>query len=99
MLSIYRSAVVFAVLALVALAGIVFFGSGTADAAPGEHTSCMGHEASDISPPGSNPEAPAGVPDLLAFVDSLGAPSRGAVISSLAHLHEGSHAACDEATE
>ena len=38
MLSIYRSAAVLAVLALVALAAIVFLGSDTALAAPGEPT-------------------------------------------------------------
>ena len=71
-----------------------------ADASP--HASCIGLEASSISPPGSNDEFPGGMSQLQAFVHDLakqlGVPP-GAVISSVAHLHEGSHAACDEATE
>ena len=74
-------------------------GPDEASAAPGEPTSCLGIEASDISPPGSSEEAPGGMPDLLAFVDSLGQDNRGVVVSSLAQLHEGSHAACDAAFE
>ena len=95
----FRMIAVAIVLVLTLVAGLTVAGSDSASAAPGETTSCIGHEASDVSPPGSNDEAPAGMPDLLAFVDSLGQKNRGVVISSLAHLHEGSHAACDAAVE
>ena len=100
MFSIYRSGAVILVLAFVALAGFAFRGAADAEAAgPGEHTSCMGHEASDISPPGSNSEFSGGMADFLAFLDSTGAPNRGAVVSFFAQLHEGSHEACDAAVE
>ena len=96
----YRSAIIaVAVLAFALLGGALLSGTDATSATAAGPASCMGLEASDISPPGSNPEAPAGMPDLLAFVDSTGAPNRGAVISSLARLHEGSHQACDAAVE
>ena len=87
------------VLAGALVGGLALAATVEASAAPGEHASCMGIEASDISPPGSSEEAPAGMRDLLAFVDSLGQKNRGVVVSSLAALHEGSHAACDAAVE
>ena len=71
---------------------------GVAGAGPGSKASCMGHEAAGISPPGSSDELPGGAPQLKAFVDSLGGHP-GAVYSVIAHLHEGSHEACDEALE
>lgn len=65
-------------------------------------TSCAGFEAADVSPPGSEdgPFSQYGMPGILAFIDAIIATSglpRGAVISLLARLHEGSHAACDAA--
>jgi hypothetical protein len=73
---------------------------GAADASG--NASCVGFEASAVSPPGSSGEAPGGMPDVIAFVKGvageLGVPP-GAIVSSVAKLHEGSHAACDEATE
>jgi hypothetical protein len=69
---------------------------GGADA--GGNASCVGFEASAISPPGSSEEVPGGVPELIAFVKSE-AGKAGPVISFVAKLHEGSHEACDEATE
>ena len=64
--------------------------------------SCLGIEASAVSPPGSSDEAPDGMTDIVTFVrgaaDDAGV-SPGAIFSSVARLHEGSHAACDEATE
>ena len=64
--------------------------------------SCAGFEAADVSPPGSEdgPFSQYGMPGILAFIDAIIASSglpRGAVISVLALLHEGSHEACDEA--
>lgn len=66
------------------------------------HASCIGIEASSISPPGSEAEFAGGMAELQSFVHSLaaelGAPP-GAVVQSVAKLHEGSHEACDEVTE
>jgi hypothetical protein len=71
-------------------------------AAPGEPTSCMGHEASDINPPGSNQEFPEGSvglrDEVRAIAAFLGVPV-GQVYRFIASLHEGSHEACDEALE
>ena len=67
-------------------------------ASPSENASCMGHEAEAISPPGSSEEFPDGMPGLKAFVDTIPVPP-GAVYSTIAKLHEGSHEACDEALE
>lgn len=66
----------------------------------GGPASCMGHEASGISPPGSSDEFPTGMPGLKAFIDQAfpGVPP-GLIFSTIAGLHEGSHEACDEALE
>lgn len=85
------------------LAGLALAGSaGTASADPNEQASCVGFEFSAISPPGSSEEFPGGAPELVQEVatiaEGLGAPP-GAVYSFAARLHEGSHAACDEALE
>ena len=65
------------------------------------HASCIGIEASSISPPGSIDELPGGMSDCRPSCRTW--PGKGvtpgAIISSVAQLHEGSHAACDEATE
>jgi hypothetical protein len=81
-------------------AQILLAPSAAADA--GSHASCVGIEASSISPKGSLEEFPGGMPELTAFVRSLAAElgvSPGTIVSFVAGLHEGSHAACDEATE
>jgi hypothetical protein len=80
-----------------AASGLVATGQ-TAFGEPSGHASCIGIEASAISPPGSSDEFPGGVPELVAFVQGLGGPP-GAVVGAVAKLHEGSHEACDEATE
>jgi hypothetical protein len=59
--------------------------------------SCVGHEASGVSPPGSSDEAPGGVPDLLAFIRANYPGTVGGFVSTAAKLHAGSHEACDEA--
>jgi hypothetical protein len=73
--------------------------TATAFAAASE-ASCMGFEASAVSPPGSSDEIPDGMPGLKAFVDEAfpNLPP-GAVYSSIARLRLGSHEACDEALE
>ncbi|MPZ14833.1 MAG: hypothetical protein GEU73_10505 [Chloroflexi bacterium] len=66
----------------------------------GSRASCMGHEASAISPPGSSDEFPGGMPAVKQFIDVEfpGVPP-GTIYSTIAKLHEGSHKACDEALE
>ena len=81
----------------------VFFVLGAASSAlaagPSEHASCMGHEASAISPPGSSEEFPNGMPGLRAFIGENFPVPPGVIYSTIAKLHEGSHEACDEALE
>jgi hypothetical protein len=66
------------------------------------HASCMGIERSAISPPGSSDEVPGGSSAINAEIKeiaaTLGLPP-GALFGFIASLHEGSHAACDEALE
>ena len=85
---------------LVSLAMLVLSGTVFADA--GKNASCLGIEASEISPPGSSDEFPGGMPALNGEVKEianfLGAPP-GAIYGAIAKLHEGSHVACDEALE
>jgi hypothetical protein len=72
--------------------------SGPASAEPSGHASCLGIEASAVSPPGSSDEFAGGMPELVRFVhDQLG--QLGPVASQVARIHAGSHEACDEATE
>jgi hypothetical protein len=61
------------------------------------HASCMGYEASSLSPPGSSDELVGGMPALKAFFDEAfpGVPS-GVFFGFIAHLHEHSHEGCDE---
>lgn len=82
------------------LAGFTLALAPTAFAEAGPPASCVGHEASGVSPPGSSAELPGGMPQLHEFIEATfpGTPP-GAVVSAVAKLHEGSHEACDEATE
>jgi len=77
-------------------------GANVARADASGHASCLGIEASAISPAGSSDEFPGGMAEVTSFVNDLarqlGIPP-GAIFASLAKLHEGSHEACDEATE
>jgi hypothetical protein len=60
--------------------------------------SCIGLEASAISPPGSLNEFPGGMAELTSFaMDNFG--KLGPLASFVAQIHAGSHEACDEATE
>ena len=79
-------------------AGFGVLQGGVGFAAAGTHASCVGIEVSSISPPGSSDEFPGGVPELNGVVRSFGVPP-GVVYSAVAKLHEGSHEACDAATE
>jgi hypothetical protein len=88
---------------LTAMALMITAPGGTAFADVGSasqtRASCMGIEAAAVSPPGSSDEAPGGVRDIKAFLDQTapGVPPGKAFFSVAAQLHEGSHAACDEA--
>jgi hypothetical protein len=66
------------------------------------NSSCIGIEASAISPPGTSEEVPGGAAALSAFIraeaDQAGV-TPGAVVASIARLHEGSHEACDRAID
>lgn len=105
MILIKRIAALAAAFGLLAAAGLV-----NANAAFGEppepgNASCMGYEASAVSPPGTSDEAPGGMPELLAGVDAFFvAPNgplknRGAVIRLVTKLEADSHEGCDEAIE
>jgi hypothetical protein len=87
---------------LAVVAGVQVIGIQTAAADAGGHASCAGLEVSSISPPGSSDEFSGGVPELMSAVHGLASElntTPGAIVSSVAQLHEGSHEACDEATE
>ena len=73
--------------------------AGAAFADAGSHASCMGLEASGISPKGSSEELPGGMPQLIGFIHETfpGTPA-GAVVSSIAKIQAGSHEACDQVT-
>ncbi|HEY3218588.1 MAG TPA: hypothetical protein VGK15_05840 [Candidatus Limnocylindria bacterium] len=82
-------------LGLATTGGTALAGSG---GEPNAAASCLGQEAAGISPAGSTDEFPGGVPEVISFLrTTFGAA--GPVISVVAKLHEGSHEACDEATE
>jgi hypothetical protein len=84
-------------LAVALLAGLTLAGAPSAFAAAGSHASCMGLEASNISPPGSSDEVPGGMPEFNAFIRANVPGPKGAVNRQIAKLHLGSHDACDEA--
>ncbi|MCA4133042.1 hypothetical protein [Arthrobacter sp. M4] len=65
-------------------------------AGPSGNASCLGIEASAISPPGSSEEFPGGLPDVVRFVKSLEGKF-GPATSQFAQIHAGSHEACDAA--
>jgi hypothetical protein len=85
---------------LVGAVGGTFGGTAFADA--NGKASCVGLETSSISPPGSSNELPGGAAEfgeeVQAIASELGIPP-GAVYSTFAKIHAGSHDACDEAAE
>lgn len=103
--------ILFAMAAGLLLASFGGAGSARADAEGNANASCMGHEASWASPPGTqdpeeHPFGARGMPGIVDFVDVvadlLGLPNRGAVISSgpatvnKDHTYA-THEECDEA--
>jgi hypothetical protein len=85
---------------VVAAFGMSLAGVTGARADASGHASCIGIESSSISPAGSTDEFPGGRREAEVFVQNLAAQlgvTPGAIISSVAHEHAGSHEACDEA--
>jgi hypothetical protein len=71
-------------------------GAPIAAADPSGNASCLGIEASAISPPGSSEEFPGGLPDVVRFVRGLEG-TFGPATSQFAQIPAGSHEACDAA--
>ncbi|MBW3665611.1 MAG: hypothetical protein KY469_21150 [Actinobacteria bacterium] len=90
---------------MLTLAVLVLAPAGAALAAPPEpgNASCMGYEASAVSPPGTSDEAPGGMPNVLSDIDTFFVDpdgefhNRGKVIRVFTQLGADSHEACDEA--
>ena len=80
-----------AVPAFVLLAAFVLGPAGTAFADPpeGSPASCMGYEASAVSPPGTSTEAPPGMPFVAEVFHAFG------LTTVFAHEQLGSHEDCD----
>ena len=91
------SVVVVAVVSVAVLAGL-WATSGSAWADAGPKASCIGIESSSVAPPGSSDEFSDGRAQVAHLLKSFGGPP-GAIYSFVAKFHEGSHEACDEATE
>jgi hypothetical protein len=89
-----------AVTLIVMVVALVLIPAGTALADAASPASCLGHEASAISPAGSSEEFPGGMPQLVAVLHEAfpGVPL-GQIVSQVAKIHAGSHEGCDEATE
>ena len=88
-----------ALAAVAVIAGLQLVGAQPAGATESDKASCIGIEASHISPPGSSEEFPGGMPQLVSVVHDLSTQfgvAPGAIISSEAHRHAGSHEACDQ---
>lgn len=82
--------------------GLQVLGMQAAFADAGGQASCVGLESSSIAPPGSSDEFAGGRAELEQVIHQLAQDAGltpGAIVGSLAQLHEGSHAGCDEATE
>jgi hypothetical protein len=79
---------------------LVVIPAGAAMADAGSNASCVGLEASGISPAGSSEEFPGGMPQVVSILHEAfpGVPL-GKIINQVAKIHAGSHADCDEATE
>jgi hypothetical protein len=92
--SLHRSSIV-----VLGLLGTLTLGpAASALAQPATHASCLGFEAASVSPPGSSDEVPGGMAEFGAFIrEAFSYLAPGVVYSSIAHLHLGSHEACDEA--
>ena len=94
--------VVAAVVFVAVLVGLWATSTGSVWADAGGEASCIGIESSSVAPPGSSDEFSGGRAQAAHFLKDLstdlGVPP-GAIYSFVAKFHEGSHEACDEATE
>jgi hypothetical protein len=71
-------------------------GAQAASADAGAGASCMGHEASALSPPGSSDEFTDGMPEFKQFIsDNFPGTPVGSIIRTIAQTHAVSHEACD----
>ena len=97
-----RTRSVLVALATLALTAVAAPAGVAAASEPNGSASCIGLEQASISPPGSSEEVPGGAPQFVREVKELAASfgvRPGTLFSFIAHLHAGSHAACDEALE
>ena len=99
------------IIAAIVLCGLLAGSTGSvfADTEGNANASCMGHEASSVSPPGAadGPYSQYGMPGILEFIDEVAIPffdfnNRGEAISSgPAQVNSdhtlSTHHACDEA--
>jgi hypothetical protein len=82
----------------VAVASVALLAAGGAQSAMGDasgHASCIGIEASNVSPPGSSDEAPGGMAELVRLTKAEFGGKFGPAASAFARVHAGSHEACD----
>jgi hypothetical protein len=82
---------------VVALASASLLAAGVAQSAMGDasgNASCVGIEASGVSPPGTSEEAPGGMAELVRNTKAE-AGKFGPAVSAFARVHAGSHEACD----
>jgi hypothetical protein len=88
------------VIAVAMAASVQFVGAGAASADASGQASASGSRHRRSRLPGSSDEFPEGLPGVLLEVitaaDTFGI-TRGAIFSSAARLHAGSHAECDKA--
>jgi hypothetical protein len=88
------------VLSVVLLVGLALGPVSSAFATAAAPASCIGHEASNLSPPGSSDELPAGMRGFNAFFrENFPDTPSGFYMSTFARLHELSHQGCDEKFE
>jgi hypothetical protein len=93
-----RTIVIGVIFAAVSALVVVPASGAFADARP--RASCMGHEASSVAPAGTSDEIPGGMHQFTQLIreEFPGVPA-GAIYSTIAKLHEGSHEACDAVLE
>jgi len=87
-------------LAIIVVGCAAFLAGGGTGSALGDasgHASCIGIEFSSVSRPGSSDEIPGGAAELVAVTKAEAGGKFGPAASTFAHLHAGSHQACDEA--
>jgi hypothetical protein len=84
--------------AVLVVAGFTAMGAPAAFGDASGKASCIGIEASGVSPPGSSDEFPGGMSQLVSAVRAEAGGKLGPAVSAFAQLHAGSHEACDAAS-